>query len=187
MAQSQKRLNYAQQVLSGLAFVGLDLISQQVVAIAAPNPIFTPILPEIREQLPPGVTLRLPEMLPASPFELYPYVKAEADSLTIYLATSPDCESAPNPASCTLGGLGIIGPVDSDDWLNGADSIIPIYLEAGIPAYQVTRGEGRSLNRLIYWEENGYRYGVGALGALVTDEELLAVANSMATQPALTP
>ncbi|HEY9878925.1 MAG TPA: hypothetical protein V6D29_10745 [Leptolyngbyaceae cyanobacterium] len=173
--------------LVGLAFVGLDLISQQVVAMAAPNPIFNPILPEIREQLPQGAKLRLPETLPPIPFELYPYVKSNADSLTVFLAFSPDCATTSNPADCTLGGLGIIGPAGSDTWRNGANSIVSTQLTTGITAYHVTRGAGQNMNRLIYWEQDGFLYGVGGLGALVTGEDLLIVANSMATQPVLTP
>lgn len=53
--------------------------------------------------------------------------------------------------------------------------------------YTFTRGQGRSINRLITWEQDDVRYVIGAIEAVVPQDELLMIARSMITESPITP
>lgn len=55
----------------------------------------------------------------------------------------------------------------------------PIDIGNGIQGYTFTRGQGRSINRLITWEQDDVRYVIGAIEAVVPQDELLMIARSI--------
>ena len=174
------------QSLIGTLGIGAGLLLLSAPAIAEPAPILRPLLNDIRRELPKDLLIRLPASLPDSSTELYPYLDSDNHRLSILFGTTPDCATSKHPNQCTIGGLGIFLR-DFEGWRSKADRMTPINIGNGIQGHTFTRGKGRSTNRLITWEQEGVRYVVGAIEALTSQDELLAIAQSMVTEPPITP
>lgn len=180
------RYYWLNQSLVGTLGIGIGLLLLGGSAIAEPAPVIRPLLNDIRRELPEDLLVRLPASLPDGSSELYPYLSLNPQGLTILFGTTPDCSTSANPNRCTIGGLGVF-PQDFDGWQSESDRMTPINIGNGIQGYTFTRGEGRSINRLITWEQDNVRYVIGAIEAVVSQEDLLTIARSMITEPPITP
>ncbi|MCU0569783.1 MAG: hypothetical protein MUF49_24815 [Oculatellaceae cyanobacterium Prado106] len=175
----------------GFAIATANLLIQSEPAIfqeksyanAAPDPLFTSVLEEIRRELPDGWSMRLPAAVPSTE-ELYPYVRSANNRLTVNLSISPDCPTSQNPASCTIGILGVSGV--SEDFPPTGDNLSLVDLGNRVQGYHFTRGDGDEMNRLVVWQQDGLIYGAVTMANVLSQEELMAIASSMATEPPIT-
>ncbi|NJO74456.1 MAG: hypothetical protein HC833_12265 [Leptolyngbyaceae cyanobacterium RM1_406_9] len=159
------------------------IFQERSYANAAPDPLFTSVLEEIRRELPDGWSMRLPATIPSAE-ELYPYVRSDNNQLTVNLSISPDCPTSQNPASCTIGVLGVSEA--SEDFFPTGDNISSVDLGNRIQGYHFTRGDGNEMNRFVVWQQDGLAYGIATLASVLAQEELVAIASSMATEPPIT-
>ncbi|MEO0868406.1 MAG: hypothetical protein AAFY17_08145, partial [Cyanobacteria bacterium J06642_11] len=91
------------------------LLGSFSIAQAAPDPLFEPVLDDIRNELPEGWQFRLPAVVPSEE-ALYPFVSQASDTeLIVSLGVTPDCDEV----NCTIGMIGATN-VDllSADWLS---------------------------------------------------------------------
>ncbi|MBW4564571.1 MAG: DUF4367 domain-containing protein [Mojavia pulchra JT2-VF2] len=166
--------------------IGVGLLLWSAPAIAEPAPVIRPLLNDIHHKLPKDLLVRLPASLPDGSTQLYPYLDSNKQGLRIMFGTTPDCGKSKAPNHCTIGGLGIF-PQDFQGWQLQSDNLTPIDIGNGIQGYTFTRGQGRSTNRLITWEQDGVRYVIGAIEAVVSQNDLLKIARSMVTEPPIAP
>jgi hypothetical protein len=176
-----QRLN----ALAGMLGMGFGLLWHPC-AIAAPAPVIRFLINDIHRELPEDLLVRLPATLPNSSAELYPYLSSNPQGLTILFGITPDCATSEAPNRCTVGGLGAF-PQDFEGWRSASDRLIPINITINIEGHTFTRGQGQSTNRFITWEQEGVRYVIGALEALVSQDELLIMARSTVTESPITP
>ena len=146
---------------------------------ASPASLFDPVLDDIRRELPDGWQMRLPASLP-SDSELYPFIsEATNTKLVISLGLTPDCTSA----TCTIG---MIGATDAEatlrEWPPAGRSVTPVDLSQGIQGYHLLRGEGDATNQLVMWQQDGLVYGIITLADALSQEQLVAIARSMASE-----
>lgn len=142
-------------------------------ASAAPAPIFQSIVPELKSKLPSGWNLRLPSYLPDAPVQLYPYVRSSAAITQVNIAISPDCATSRQPASCTIGGIGVLSPTKKN-WLPAKQKLTAVSLSQGIKGYYTSRNDGK----FIFWEQEGQRYTIGAIARGISLADLVEIANS---------
>ena len=181
------RNHWLSQGLAGTLGIGIGLLLLGApCAIAEPAPVIRPLLNDIRRELPEDLLVRLPASLPDGSTELYPYLNSDKQGLTILFGTTPDCATSEERNRCTIGGLGVF-PKDFEGWRTQSDRMTPIDIGNGIQGYIFTRGQGRSTNRLITWEQDDVRYVIGAIEAVVSQNDLLTIARSMVTEPPITP
>jgi hypothetical protein len=155
------------------SLVGVSLFTGFSGASAAPAPIFQPIVSELQSKLPSGWKLRLPAYLPEAPVQLYAYVRSSPVITQVNIAISPDCATSSQPASCTVGGIGVISP-KKKNWLPANQKFSRVSLTKGIKGYYMTRDGGR----FIFWEQDGQRYTLGAIANGLSTQDLIEVANS---------
>jgi hypothetical protein len=158
------------------------ILLEKGVASAEPAPLFRPLIDDIRNQLPPGLEMRLPANLPPSNIELYPYIESDSTGFRVNLAFKPNCSSP----SCTFGGLGVFTEDGSKVWPPKGDNIIAVDLGNGIRGYYLTRGPEDNRLRYVFWEQDGLKYAIGAQAFAITQKELIEVATSMVKEPAIT-
>ena len=167
----------------GLAALLVDISGTFTAASAAPDPLFEPVIDEIRQELPEGWRFRLPSDIP-SDGELYPFISEASDTrLVVSLGLTPDCAAT----DCTIGMIG----VTSEESLSGnrppsGERVTPVDLGAGIEGYHFLRGEGAASNRLVMWQQDGLTYAIVALADVTPEEQLVAIARSMANEPPIT-
>ena len=163
----------------GLAVALVSLSGTFTAVTAAPAPLFDPVLDEIRQNLPEGWQFRLPAIL-ASDGELYPFISEATDTkLIISLGITPDCASK----NCTIGMIGAT-EIDTDSEnlnIEGRD-ITPVDLGQELQGYHFLRGEGDAANQLVMWQQDGLLYAIATMADAMTQEQLVAVARSMASE-----
>lgn len=160
-------------LLAGVTMALGGVVGFSVEAMAAPADIFTPVLSDIRQQLPPGTNLRLPAYFPTSSLNLYPHVEADERGFRVNITTDPNC----GVSSCALGSIGILS--ETEPWPPTADTVAPISLTSGLEGYHLTWGQGWLKSHTIVWRQDGQIYGAGTLASAVDIEELVAIAESM--------
>jgi hypothetical protein len=156
-----------------ISTIGVSLLANLSTATAAPAPIFRPIIPELQNKLPTGWKLRLPAYLPPAPVQLYAYVRSSPVITQVNIAISPDCATSSQPASCTVGGIGVISP-QKKNWLPSKQKFTRVSLAKGIKGYYLTLNGGR----FIFWEQDRQRYTVGAIAQGLSTQDLIEIANS---------
>jgi|GEM_PF-5669950 len=145
-------------------------------AVAEPAPLFEPIVDEIRQQLPPGASLRLPAYLPDSPIDLFPHFVSDDAGFRVNIGIEPNCQVP----SCTVGAVGVLPETYS--WPPQTDAVKTVSLISITPdldGYHLMWGEGDQKSHNILWQQDGQIYGVGSLDVAVTAEDLIAIARSM--------
>ena len=148
---------------------------------AAPDPLFEPVIDEIRQELPEGWQFRLPSDIP-SEGELYPFISEASDTrLVVSLGITPDCAAT----NCTIGMIGVTS--EADNWPPAGNSVTSVDLGAGVEGYHMVRGEGDASNRLVMWQQDELTYAIVALAEITPEEQLVAIARSMATEAPITP
>ena len=165
----------------GLAVLLVGISGAFTATSAAPDPLFEPVMDEIRQELPEGWQFRLPPNIP-SESELYPFISEASDTrLVVSLGITPDCAAA----DCTIGMIGATS--EEADWPPAGNSVTSVDLGAGVEGYHMVRGEGDASNRLVMWQQDGLTYAIVTLADLAPEEQLVAIARSMATEAPITP
>ncbi|MEO0826860.1 MAG: hypothetical protein AAFX95_10050 [Cyanobacteria bacterium J06639_16] len=167
----------------GLTALFVGLSTAFATANAAPDPVFDSVIDDIRSELPEGWQFRLPSEMPLDS-EIYPFVSEASDTkLVVSLGITPDCTSA----DCTIG---VIGAVDAgaSSWPPEGESVTPVDLgqdELGqdLEGYYLLQGEGTATNQLVMWQQDGLLYGIVTVADALPQEQLVAVASSMASEP----
>ena len=163
----------------GLAALMLGCSGAFVAAHAAPDPMFEPILDDIRQQLPDGWQFRLPAAVP-SDSALYPFVsEATETQLVVSLGITPDCADP----SCTIGMIGVTDPTTIESWPPAGETVTPVDLEGGIQGYYLIQGEGSAANQLVMWQQDGLTYAIVTLADSPSQGEFVEIARSMASEP----
>ncbi len=176
--------------LISLTVLGTGLIAPSKSG-AEPALIFSPLIDDIRSQLPPGLKIRLPSSLPSPPpnVKLFPYILSDNKVFGINLAVTPDCASSKNPSSCTVGGIGVFTLAGrSRIWPPKGNSVTPVDLGNGIRGFYLTRGKGNHTNQYVFWQQDGLEYILGAVGPTkdVSQEQLIDTAISAVNEPPIT-
>ena len=160
-------------LLAGITMMLGGVFGFSFKAMAAPADIFTPVLSDIRQQLPPGTNLRLPAYFPTSSLSLYPHFESDERGFRVNITADPNC----GVSSCALGSIGVLS--ETEPWPPTADTVAPISLTSGLQGYQLSWGQGWLKSHTIVWRQDGQIYGVGTLASAVDTEELVAIAESM--------
>ena len=100
-----KRYSVITRVSIGLLSFFAGVVSTEIVgvkgAIAAPDPIFNPVLTEIRQKMPKGWSVRLPSNISSyRPNHYVDHISLRDESFWISIANGPGCNRA---LSCTSG------------------------------------------------------------------------------------
>ena len=164
----------------GLAALLLGYSGALFAAHAAPDPLFEPILDDLQQELPDGWQFRLPATLP-SDSELYPFISQASDTeVVVSLGLTPDCADP----SCAVGLIGVtdVEPTD-DNWPPTGENVTPVDLGPGIEGYYLLRGEGEAMNQLVMWQQDGLTYAIATLADSSSQEEFIAIARSMVSEP----
>ncbi len=163
------------------AILGFGSFTKLQFANAAPAPIFQPIIRDIQNQLPRGMIMRLPALLPPSNISLYPSIDSGDGYFTVVLGSQPGCDFH----ACFTGSISAVRP-NSDvgkGWLQGArQNGVPVTLGSRIRGFYTTSstmsgGETRS----VTWEQNGMIFDVSS--RLMSRQQLIDIATSMTNQP----
>jgi hypothetical protein len=175
VARNNMRLCFV-SLLGGLLGVNIGLPA----AIAAPAPVFQPIVPTIRQQLPKGWQMRLPSYLPAGAIELFPQVRSSRQGLMVSLVSERNCP----PQKCFL--IGAVAVTTASGFKSAFPKLprtTPVDLHQGLRGNYFTQGQGDRLLRYLFWDQDGQRFLVGAAGLFVSQQDLTAIANSMVSEP----
>ncbi|MDB9529174.1 hypothetical protein PN498_24490 [Oscillatoria sp. CS-180] len=163
---------------AGLAALFIGLSSAFTAAHAAPDPLFAPVLDEIRAELPEGWQFRLPAEVP-SEGEIYPFISSASDTeLVVSLGITPDCADP----SCTVGMIAATDTEISPEDLAAAENVTPVELNTDIQGYHLLLGEGDTANQLVMWQQDGLTYTVVALANDPPQEQFVDIARSMANE-----
>jgi hypothetical protein len=175
-----ERMKLAWLIWSG---IGMALLGAciGVSAQAEPAPVFTPILAEVRQRLPQGLQMRLPAALPDRPEPLYAFVKSSQQGLFIYLATEATCDLP----SCSVGGAAVLTEVGFSFWQRKLANATPIKLPNGIQGYYLQQGKGEDADHYVIWQQDGSNYVLGADNRNASEQELVQIAASMVSEPAI--
>ena len=163
-----------------LAVLLVGLSSTFTAANAAPDPMFEPVLEEIRQELPQGWQFRLPAAVP-SDGELYPFISEASDTkLVVSLGITPNCAS-PN---CTIGMIGVTHVEStSQNWPPEGRNVTLVNLSEDVQGYHLLRGEGNATNQLVVWRQDGLLYAIVTLANATPQNEFVAMASSMVSEP----
>jgi hypothetical protein len=164
--------------------VGLGLLGGSMNSFpvqAEPAPVFAPILSEVRQKLPPGLQMRLPATLPDRSKPLYPFVQSNQQGLMIYLAIDPKCKKA----ICSVGGAAVFTDAGFAVWQPYLASATPVSLPNGLQGYYVQVGKGKDADHSVTWKQEGFNYIVGADNRSASKQELVQLAASMVSEPAI--
>ncbi len=164
------------------------LIAQIPSTIAAPAPIFRPILKEIRNKLPYGVVMRLPSYLPNSQ-ELYAtvgseglYRQAPEKGFVVMISTIQNCSYH----ACDVGGFTVYPGTNKSlrSLLSeGLQDITNVKLGKGIQGLYSFFNGGSSQDRAIIWKQNGLLFKVDCRAGWMSKQQLINLAKSMAKEP----
>ncbi len=158
----------------------LATLSQPLAAQAVPAPLFNSILPDIQQQLPPNLQMRLPSYLPEMPDPLYPSVDVGDTGLTVYLSPDPECDRSVQPDCMTVGGAAVMHPDAFADWQQRhQDDLTPMELSNNITGRYLTIDYGEGAIRYVAWQQDRTGYIVAAVADGISRDDLLKVANSM--------
>ncbi|MBF2001934.1 MAG: hypothetical protein IGS38_14570 [Synechococcales cyanobacterium M58_A2018_015] len=164
--------------------VGLGLLGVSVNTFpvqAEPAPVFAPILSEVRQRLPQGLQMRLPATLPDRPEPLYAFVRSSQQGLFAYLATEAGC----NQPSCSVGGAAVFTEVGFASWERKLANATPIELPNGIQGHYLQQGRGEDADHYVIWQQDGSSYVIGTDNRTTSKQELMQIAASMVSEPAI--
>lgn len=167
--------------MSALKFItslglGLGSVLAATVALAAPAPVFQPILDEIPTDHPTLPALRMPATVPTD-VELHPSIMPEAG--IVFLNTEPGCEAI----ACTA--LVIVAESEPPPlWpFIGANPMKSVELVDGVQAHFWERDGMASFQ----WLQDDALYILSYSQSIFSEEAAIAMATSMATEPPYLP
>ncbi|NES64246.1 MAG: hypothetical protein F6K24_02730 [Okeania sp. SIO2D1] len=185
-------------IIISFTVFGVNFITKPKISIAEPASTFKPVIQDIKNQLPPGMVMRLPAFFEFvgtnGRIPIYPSVKLhEQDSLMITLDTKSNCQSR----YCSLGIISTFGDYStrSQDIINKAGDpkyrrIIPISLSKGVEGiylFSWTGGASSVFGAAVLWEQNGQGFMISLpFSPSLTEEEnqqrIIDLAISMAKE-----
>lgn len=149
-------------------------------AKAAPAPLFDAVLPDIQQQLPGDLQMRLPSYVPELTEPLYPSIAVEEAGLVVYLSPDPECDRAVQPDCMTVGGAAVMHPTAFADWQQRhQDDLTPVALSNNITGRTLILDYGEGEIRYVAWQQDQTGYVLGAFAEGLSQEEFLRVVNSM--------
>ncbi|WP_204137613.1 hypothetical protein [Halomicronema sp. CCY15110] len=158
----------------------LGTLLSPLTAQATPAPLFDAILPDIQQQLPGDLQMRLPSYLPALSEPLYPSIDVGDTGLMVYLSPDPDCDRGVQPDCLTVGAAAIMHPAAFADWQQRhQDDLTPVELSNSITGRYLTIDYGEGEIRYVAWQQEQTGYVLGAIADGISQDELMRVANSM--------
>lgn len=169
----------------GLAIFGTSIVSTTGAVNAAPAPFFNSVIQDARNQLPQGLSLRLPSFLPQEVSKLYPRIGKDENNFRIMLYSQPGCSAN----FCTVGSFFV--SLDSNEPIGNYPSCFnatEATLDTGIQGvYSEVKcggtGDGR---KSLIWEQDGLSFGL-SLRSSVSRQEMIALASSMSSEPSIQP
>lgn len=185
-----KRLALCSFVI-GLSILDTSFPTISSSANAAPAPVFSPLIKDIRSQLPQGVGLRLPSFLPATNSKLYPLIDSRGNNFGVHIFNQPECTAN----VCYVGSFSVsrdsnqerIKFLSSESCLNAAKVTLKTGIQ-GIYSKNTCGGSG-SGTQTVLWQQNGLYFGLalklpnkGGTGS-ISYQEILDVASSMSSEP----
>ncbi|MEM6435224.1 MAG: hypothetical protein AAF773_15450 [Cyanobacteria bacterium P01_D01_bin.115] len=161
-------------------FFLLGTLLYPLTAQAAPAPLFDAVLPDIQQQLPSDLQMRLPSYVPEPPEPLYPSVDVGETGLVVYLSPDPDCDRGVQPDCLTVGGAAAMHLTAFADWQQRhQDDLTSVALSNNITGHYLTVDYGAGEIRYVAWQQDQTGYVLGAVAEGISRDEFLQVANSM--------
>ncbi|MGB3653677.1 MAG: hypothetical protein WBA41_21015 [Rivularia sp. (in: cyanobacteria)] len=161
-----------QILLSGFA-IASSLFCYIPTAEAEPAAIFKPLIKDIRNQLPKGLSMRLPAYLPASPIKLYPYIESDSSSFVVNITFKPNCSSG-----CTVGAIAALTPEKAKNFPPQKVKTTSINLSNGIRGQYFTYGNDKNKVRYLAWNQDGQKFAIAILAEATSQKELINIAQS---------
>ena len=174
MLQSRITFTYGLALNLGLVLAGSAMLSP-LSALAAPDPIFAPMLEEISASALANNPLRLPAVVPTD-VELYPFVIETDTVIMLRLDTAPNCT-----ADDCFGIAIATTHAENLNWPPTRDSLISVDLGNGVQGYNYPGTSG--VVGSVEWIQDDSFYSLGYKTDLFTAEEALAMATSMVSEP----
>ena len=156
--------------------LGMGSVLATTTALAAPAPVFEPILDDIPTDNPAVPSFRIPTTVPTDQ-ELYPSIMPEAG--IVFLNTEPDCDEI----ECTA--LVVIAQSEPPPlWpFIGANPMKSLELVDGVQAHFWERDGMASLQ----WLQDDALYILSYSQSIFSEDAAIAMATSMATEPPYLP
>ena len=143
-------------------------------------PLFDAVLPDIQQQLPGDLQMRLPSYVPEQPEPLYPSVDVGETGLVVYLSPDPECDRGVQPDCLTVGAAAVMHLAAFADWQQRHQAELPpIELSNNITGRYLTVDYGAGEIRYVAWQQDQTGYVLGAVAEGISPDEFLRVANSM--------
>ncbi len=164
------------------AFLTASTLLFPLTVAAQPSPIAPSLVQEIRQKLPPGLSLRLPSYLPEEATYLQPKVKATDTFLQLYLVTDSECFAEAQKfgqVGCSAAHIFTRRDLRLKDWLAtfpDRRNLSVIQLKNGIHGYFFMLGPS---SQHLYWEQDGQVYGIDAPATFISRKELISIASSI--------
>ena len=165
----------ALKFITGLG-LGISSILAASAVLAAPAPVFEPILDDVSTDNPAIPALRIPATVPTNQ-ELYPSIMPEAG--IVFLNTEPDCDTI----ECTA--LVVAAQADPPPlWpFIGANPMKSVEFVSGVQSHFWERGVMASLQ----WLQEGSLYILSYSQTIFSEDAAIAMATSMATETPFAP
>lgn len=156
--------------------LGMSSVLATTAVLAAPTPVFQPILDDIPTDNPAIPAFRIPTTVPTN-VELHPSIMPEAG--IVFLNTEPGCEAI----ACTA--LVVIAQSEPPPlWpFIGANSMKSVDLVDGVQAHFWERDDMASFQ----WLQDDALYILSYSQSIFSEEAAIAMATSMATEPPFVP
>ncbi|MEM6402963.1 MAG: hypothetical protein AAF757_22505 [Cyanobacteria bacterium P01_D01_bin.116] len=151
-----------------------------------PADIIKPLVEDIKQQLPSGLSMRLPSYIPTSDTPIYPFVTTDETGLKVNIGIKPDCASSQNPNSCIIGAIAAVAPKAVKSWPPKGDNLQRVNLDNGISGFFFTRGKGDEEVSFVAWEQDNQKFGIFVLSVVTSKKEMLDIAKSMTGEKAIT-
>lgn len=153
---------------------------------AEPADMFKPVIDDIKQQIPSGLSMRLPSYIPPSDTPMYPFVEADEKGLRVNIAIKPDCASSASPNSCIIGAIAAVAPKAVKNWPPKGDNRQRVNLDNGVSGFFFTRGKGEAKLNYVAWEQDKQTFGIVALAEVASQKEILEIAKSMTGEEVIT-
>lgn len=156
----------------------MGLLTTLTSALAAPAPVFEPVLDDLVAALPEGWDIRLPAAVNAKT-ELYPHINplmTTYGSIFLGLSTEPGCTEG----DCI--GAMILVSLPTYDWPPTYEGTTAIELGNSVQGYAILSAEGTQ----IRWRQDDLEYVLVHQFDVISEADGLAMAQSTVGEPPLT-
>ena len=160
----------------GIGLMGL--FATLTPALAAPAPVFEPVLDDLVAALPEGWGIRLPAAVNAQT-ELYPHINplmTTYGSILLGLSTEPGCTEG----DCI--GVAILVSLPTYDWPPTYEGTTAVDLGNDVQGYAIPSAEGTQ----IRWRQDDLEYVLVHQFDVISEADGLAMAQSMVSESPIT-